>query len=56
MKKVTFPVLEGLLTTHIKHYLIRIKPDDIWLLLIVQAISNHIDFGSEELRGMFISF
>ena len=34
------------------HYPIRIKPDDIWLL-IVQAFSHHVNINSEELREMF---
>ena len=33
------PLLNGFYTAHTNHYPIRIKPDDIWLL-IVQAFSN----------------
>ena len=38
-----------------KHYPIRIKPDDIWLL-IVQAFSHHVNANSEELRDYFVNF
>ena len=44
------PVLNGFYTAHTNHYPIRIKPDDIWLL-IVQAFSNHVNANSEELRS-----
>ena len=37
------------------HYPIRIKPDDIWLL-IVQAFSHHVNTNSEQLRDMFVNF
>jgi len=43
------PLLNGFYTAHTHHYPIRIKPDDIWLL-IVQAFSNHVNANSEELR------
>ena len=33
------------------YYPIRIKPDDIWLL-IVQAFSHHVNNNSEELRSV----
>ena len=49
------PVLNGFYTAHINHYPIRIKPDDIWLL-IVQAFSNHVNANSEKLRKYFINF
>ena len=41
------PLLYGFYTAHCNHYPIRIKPDDIWLL-IVQAFSNHVNANSEE--------
>ena len=34
---------------------IRLKPDDIWLL-IIQAFSNHININSEELRHKLVNF
>ena len=34
---------------------IRIKPNDIWLL-IVQAFSNHVNVNFEELRNYFVDF
>ena len=37
------------------HYPIRIKPDDIWLL-IVQSFSHHVNTNSEQLRHMFVNF
>ena len=48
-------LLNGFYTAHINHYPIRIKPDDIWLL-IVQAFSNHVNTNSEELRNYFVNF
>ena len=39
-------VLGGFYSVHIVHYPIRIKPDDIWLL-IVQAFSKHINLNLE---------
>ena len=49
------PLLNGFYTAHNNHYPIRIKPDDIWLL-IVQAFSNHVNANSEELRHFFVNF
>ena len=49
------PLLNGFYTAHTNHYPIRIKPDDIWLL-IVQAFSNHVNANSEELRNYFVNF
>ena len=49
------PFLEGLIASHENHYPIRIKPDDIWLL-IVQAFSHHVNANSEELRYDFVNF
>ena len=49
------PLLNGFYTAHTNHYPIRIKPDDI-LLLIVQAFSNHVNANSEELRHHFVNF
>ena len=49
------PLLNGFYTAHTNHYPIRIKPDDIWLL-IVQAFSNHVNANAEELRKLFVNF
>ena len=49
------PILYGFYTAHTNHYPIRIKPDDIWLL-IVQAFSHHVDNNSEILRKYFVNF
>ena len=49
------PLLMGFYTAHNKHYPIRIKPDDIWLL-IVQSFSNHVNYNSEQLRDYFVDF
>ncbi len=49
------PLLNGFYTAHTNHYPIRIKPDDIWLL-IVQAFSNHVNANAEELRNLFVNF
>jgi hypothetical protein len=49
------PILNGFYTAHTNHYPIRIKPDDIWLL-IVQAFSNHVNANSEKLRHYFVDF
>ena len=59
-KKLAFPcsnvpILHGFYTAHCKHYPIRIKPDDIWLL-IVQAFSNHVNANHEALRELFVDF
>jgi ubiquitin-protein ligase len=49
------PVLYGFYTAHASHYPIRIKPDDIWLL-IIQAFVNHVNLYSERLRHLFVNF
>ena len=49
------PLLEGFYFAHTHHYPIRIKPDDIWLL-IVQAFSNHVNANAEKLRKYFVNF
>ena len=49
------PILNGFYTAHSNHYPIRIKPDDIWLL-IMQAFSNHVNANSERLRKYFVDF
>ena len=59
-KKLAFigsdvPLLNGFYTAHCKHYPIRLKPDDIWLL-IVQAFSNHVNANAEQLRKYFVDF
>ena len=53
--KTNVPFLNGFYTAHNNHYPIRIKPDDIWLL-IVQGFSNHVNVNSEELRPFFVNF
>ena len=49
------PTLSGLFNAYCNHYPIRIKPDDIWLL-IVQCFSHHINKNSEKLRNYFVNF
>ena len=49
------PLLSGFYTAHTNHYPIRIKPDDIWLL-ILQSFSNHVNINSEKLRDLFVDF
>ena len=49
------PFLEGLYYAHINHLPVRIKPDDIWLL-IVQAFCTHVNENSEKLRKYFVDF
>lgn len=49
------PILRGFYDAYINHYPVRIKPDDIWLL-IVQAFSHHVNNNSEELRNMLVNF
>jgi len=49
------PLLKGFFQAHINHYPIRIRPDDIWLL-IVQGFSNHVNANSKELRNYFVNF
>ena len=53
--KYNTPVLNGFYKAHTNHYPIRIKPDDIWLL-IVQAFSYHVNENAEKLRDMFVNF
>ena len=49
------PTLSGLFQAYCNHYPIRIKPDDIWLL-IVQCFSHHVNENSESLRKYFVNF
>ena len=49
------PVLYGFYTAHTNHLPIKIKPDDIWLL-IVQGFVNHVNENSEKLRHLFVNF
>ena len=49
------PILYGFYSAHCNHYPIRIKPDDIWLL-IVQAFSNHVNANPDELKEYFVNF
>ena len=49
------PVLSGFFKAYCNHYPIRIKPDDIWLL-IVQCFSYHVNENSEKLRKYFVNF
>ena len=49
------PVLNGFYTAYTNHYPIRIKPDDIWLL-IAQAFSYHVNSNFEELKKYFVNF
>ena len=49
------PTLSGIFYAHCNHYPIRIKPDDIWLL-IVQCFSHHVNKNSEKLRNYFVNF
>ena len=53
--RTNVPLLNGFYTAHNNHYPIRIKPDDIWLL-IVQGFSNHVNANAEELRQLFVDF
>ena len=45
----------GFYIAHINYYPIKIKPDDIWLL-IIQAFINHVNLYSERLRHLFVNF
>jgi hypothetical protein len=49
------PLLEGFYYAHVNHLPIRIRPDDIWLL-IIQAFSNHVNINSAKLRHLFVNF
>ena len=48
-------ILYGFYTAHTNHYPIKIKPDDIWLL-IIQGFINHVNLNSEKLRYLFVNF
>ena len=47
------PLLNGFYIAHTNHYPIRIKPDDIWLL-IVQAFSNHVNSIQMNLENILL--
>ena len=49
------PVLSGFFKAYCNHYPIRIKPDDIWLL-IIQCFSYHVNENSQKLRNYFVNF
>ena len=49
------PVLYGFYTAHANQLPIKIKPDDIWLL-IIQGFVNHANENSEKLRHLFVNF
>ena len=49
------PLLNGFYIAHTNHYPIRIKPDDI-RLLIVQAFSNNVKKKKEKSRHLFVNF
>ena len=49
------PILYGFYSAHCNHFPIRLKPDDIWLL-IVQSFCNHVITNSEILREYFVNF
>lgn len=49
------PVLSGLFSAHCNHYPVKIRPDDIWLL-ILQSFSCHVNENSEILRRYFVNF
>ena len=49
------PVLSGFFNAYCNHYPIRIKPDDIWLL-ILQCFSYHVNENAEKLRSYFVNF
>ena len=47
------PLLNGFYTAHTNHYPIRIKPDDIWLL-IIQSFSNHVNANAGKNLEIFL--
>ena len=49
------PVLSGFFNAYCNHYPIRIKPDDIWLL-ILQCFSYHVNENSKKLKNVFVNF
>ena len=49
------PVLQGFYEAHCHHYPIRIKPDDIWLL-IIQSFNYHINANFSELSNLFVNY
>ena len=49
------PVLNGFYTAHTNHCPIRIKPDDIWLL-IIQAFCHHVNSNLDKLSNMLVDF
>ena len=49
------PVLSGIYKAYCNHYPIRMKPDDIWLL-IIQCFSYHVNENYQKLRKYFVNF
>ena len=49
------PTLSGLFKAYCNHYPIRIKPDDLWLL-IVQCFCHHVNDNAKDLRKYFVNF
>ena len=49
------PILYGYYEAHCHHHPIRIKPDDIWLL-IIQSFSHHVNANYGELKKFFVDF
>ena len=47
--------MSGLFKAYCNHYPIRIKPDDLWLL-IVQCFSHHVNDNAKDLRKYFVNF
>ena len=53
--RIPHPFLKASCEAYTKHYPLKIRPDDIWLM-ILQAAGLHINMNSEELRSQFVNF
>lgn len=54
-KDIPHPFLRATFQAYSKHYPLKLRPDDIWLL-ILQGSGLHINKHSEDLRSQFVDF
>ena len=53
--EIPHPFVRASFQAYSNHYPLKIRPDDIWLM-ILQAAGIHINMYSEELRSQFVNF
>ena len=54
--RANVPLLQGLYSAHCNHYPVRIKPEDIWFLIVQASSNHHIEENAEKLRHYFVNF